>query len=186
MQSIKATGVKETLIELKKLDPELLKQMRRDIKNEPGLTSAVSAIKSKIPPIAPLSGMLHGGRTAYKKARVSINVRPSVRLDRVKEKSIVRIAVTAPSNGVGFEIIDMAGRGSGRVRRSRTKPYTSKGGTREHNVTTQGKRMIEALNTPPSRYVWKAIEGKQSLLSFSIVNIINRYSEKVNIRLRTK
>jgi len=167
MQSIKATGVKETLAELKRLDPELLKQMRKDIKNEPGLTSAVSAIKSNIPPISPLSGMVHNGRTAYKRARVSTSFKPSVRLDRVNQRSIVTINTAPPKDGIGFQIIDMVGRGN---RRSSRKALG----------------MQQQLGGLPSRYVYKAIEGKEATLSGAVVSIINRYSEKVNVRLRTK
>jgi hypothetical protein len=167
MQSIKATGVKETLIELKKLDPELLKQMRKDIKNEPGLISAVSAIKSNIPPISPLSGMMHNGRTAYKRAKVSTSFKPSVRLDRVNQRSIVTINTAPPKDGIGFQIIDLVGKGP-----------------RKGSRKAQG--MQAKLVGLPSRYVWKAIEGKEATLSGAVVSIINRYSEKVNVRLRTK
>jgi hypothetical protein len=167
MQSIKATGVKETIAELKKLDPELLKQMRKDIKNEPGLSNAVSAIKGKIPPISPLSGMVHNGRTSYKRARVSTSFTPSVRLDRVNQRSIVTINTTPPKDGIGFQIIDMVGKGN---RRGSKKALGMQSG----------------LTGRPSRYVWKAIEGKETSLSGAVVNIINRYSEKVNIRLRIK
>jgi hypothetical protein len=168
MQStIKVTGIKETMSELRKLDPELLKQMRKDIKNEPGLVNAVSAIKSRAPSISPLRGMIHNGRTAYAKPRVSTSFRPSVRLDRAKQRSIVTINTTPPKDAIGFQIVDMVGRGNRR-------------GSRK----AQG--MQKGLGGRPSRFVWAAIEGKEAQLSGAVVNIIDDYSKKANVRLRIK
>ena len=184
--SIKISGVKETISELRKLEPELLKQMRKDIKKEPGIVSAISAIKSKAPPVAPLSGMTHSGRTSYGKPRVSASFRPSVRLDKVNQRSIISIVTTPPKNQAGFEIIDMAGRGGGRARKQTTRPYQWKGVIRTHSISTQGREMINALSSAPSRYVWKAIEGRQASLTKSALNIVENYAKKANVKLRTK
>ena len=165
--SIKISGIKETIAELKKLDPELLKQMRKDIKKEPGLVAAMSAIKSKTPPTSPLKGMLHGGRTGYGKPRVSTSFRPSVRLDTAKQRSIVTINTAPPKNAIGFQIIDLVGRGN-----------------RSNSAKAEG--MKQKLGGQPSRYVWKAIEGKEAGLSQGVVNIIEDYSKKANVRLRVK
>ena len=165
--SIKVTGIKETIAELRKLDPDLLKQMRKDIKNEPGIVNAMSAIKSKAPSISPLKGMLHNGRTGYGKPRVATSFRPSTRLDTAKQRSIVTINTTAPKNAIGFQIIDLVGRGS-------------KGNS------AKAKGMKEKLRSQPSRYVWKAIEGKEAGMSQAVVNIIDDYSKKANVRLRIK
>lgn len=184
--SIKISGVKETVSELRRLEPDLLKQMRKDIKKEPGMVNVVSSIKAQIPAVAPLSGMLHTGRTSYGKARVSTSFRPSIRLDSAKERSIISIVTAPPKEQVGFEIIDMAGRGSGVPRRTTTPSYAWKGTTRTHTITTQGRSMISALSGAASRYVWKAVEGKESSLNKAALNIIEQYSKKVSVRLRTK
>ena len=164
---IKLAGVKETLTELKKLDPELTKQMRRDIKREPGMVNAMSAIKSKAPTVSPLKGMIHSGRTAYGRPRVATSFRPSVRLDRVKERSIVTINTTPPKGAIGFQIIDMVGRGSKRG-------------------SGKARGMQAKLGGKPSRYVWAAIEGKQGQLSQAVANIIASYSQRANVRLKVK
>ena len=165
--SIKITGLKETMSELRKLDPDLLKQMRQDIKKEPGLVNAMSAIKSKAPALSPLSGMIHGGRTAYARPRVATSFRPGVRLDRAKERSIVTINTTPPKGAIGFQIIDMVGRGN-----------------KANSAKARG--MQQGVGGRPSRYVWKAIEGKEQGLSAAVIAIIKRYSEKANVRLRVK
>jgi hypothetical protein len=165
--SVKITGIKETMSELKKLDPELLKQMRRDIKTEPGLVNAMSAIKSKAPAISPLRGMIHNGRTAYARPRVATSFKPSVRLDRAKERSIITINTTAPKNAIGFQIIDMVGRGSKRN-------------------TGKARGMQKGVGGRPSRYVWAAVEGKEQSLSNAVFSIITKYSNMANVRLRVK
>jgi hypothetical protein len=165
--SIKVTGIKETIAELKKLDPDLLKQMRKDIKNEPGIVNAMSAIKSKAPSISPLKGMMHGGRTGYGKPRVATSFRPGTRLDRAKERSIVTINTTPPKNAIGFQIIDMVGRG-------------------KRANSAKAKGMARRLGGQPSRYVWKAVENKEAGMSQAVVNIIDDYSKKANVRLRIK
>ena len=167
MASVKITGIKETMSELKKLDPELLKQMRRDIKTEPGLVNAMSAIKSKAPAISPLRGMIHNGRTAYARPRVATSFKPSVRLDRANQRSIITINTTPPKGAIGFQIIDMVGRGS-----------------RRNSGKARG--MQQGLGGKPSRYVWKAIEGKESSLSGAVLSIITKYSNQANVRLRVK
>lgn len=165
--SIKATGIKETIAELKKLDPELLKQLRKDIKNEPGIVNAISAIKSKAPAISPLKGMLHNGRTGYAKPRVSTSFRPGVRLDRTKERSLVTINTVSPSNAIGFQILDLVGTG------------------RKGN-SAKARGMARRLGGQPSRFVYKAIEGKEAGMTQAVVNIIADYSKKANVRLRIK
>ena len=164
---IKLAGVKKTLTELKRLDPELVKQMRKDIKNEPGMVNAMSAIKSKAPTISPLRGMIHNGRTAYARPRVAASFKPSVRLDRAKERSIVTINTTPPKGAIGFQIIDMVGRGS--MRNSR-----------------KARGMQQRLGGKPSRYVWAAVEGKQGQISLAVASIIQKYSQQANVRLRVK
>jgi hypothetical protein len=165
--SIKITGIKETIAELKKLDPDLLKQMRKDIKNQPGIVNAMSAIKSAAPSISPLKGMLHNGRTGYGKPRVSTSFRPGGRLDTAKERSLVTINTAPPKNAIGFQIIDMVGRGS-----------------KGNSPKAQG--MAKKLKGRPSRYVWRAVEGKEPAMAQSVIKIIEDYSKIVNVRLRTK
>jgi hypothetical protein len=165
--SIKISGVRETVKELKRLDPDLLKQLRRDIKNEPGIVDAMSAIKSKVPSISPLPGMVHGGRTRYGKPRVSVSFRPSVRLDTAKQRSIITINTTSPKDAIGFQIIDLVGKGN-------------------RGSTPKANAMKSKLGGSASRYVWKSIEGKEPGMRRAALNIINDYANKANVRLKIK
>jgi len=165
--SVKISGLKETIAELKKLDPELLKQMRRDIKNEPGIVNAMSAIKSAAPSVSPLRGMRHNGKTGYGKPRVATSFRPGVRLDNAKQRSIVTINTTPPKGAIGFQIIDLVGKGN-----------------RGNSPKAQGMRA--KLGGQPSRYVWKSVEGKEPAMALAVLSIITNYSNKANVRLKIK
>lgn len=168
---INIEGVQEVAYILKKAEPELFKKLSSEIKNEPGLNEAMSGIRSRIPAVSPLrgnqfgyGGMEHNGRTAYGGARVSASFKPSVRLDRGNQRSLVSI-VTTPKNGVGFEIIDMVGKGP-------------RGNSR------QAQGMKKKLSGDPSRYVWDGFEKRQEGITKAIKAIIDRYADLVNVKLR--
>ena len=166
-------GVRDTVALLRKIEPESVKALRAEITSEPGLQAAVSAIKSRVPTVSPLQGnefgyggMLHNGRTSYKVPTVKAKAPLYTRLRGMNEKSIVVIDVESPKNGVGFEIIDMVGRG----------PNAN---------TKKGRGMLEKLPGNASRYVWKGFEQRASGIQQGINRILDRYAEKVNVRLRT-
>jgi hypothetical protein len=171
---IDVEGVEDTVRLLKQIEPELYKKMIAEVKNEPGVASVVSGIKSRIPSVSPLQGnqfgyggMIHNGRTGYKGAKVSANFKPSAKITRSNERAILTIGAVPPKDGVGFEIIDMVGRGP-------------KGGTR------QGQGMQSKLPGSPSRYVWKGFEEKKEGITRAVVSIIEKYSNIVNVKLKVK
>lgn len=159
-------GVAETLAAIRRIEPDGLKALRRDIQNDSGVTSAISSIKSQIPVVAPLSGMSsHNGRTQYRTPRVTTSVKSPRKLMSRAEASLVTLVVTSPKAGVGFEIADMAGRGSG-------------------GRTTRGQAMIRNLAAKPSRYVYPGFEKREEKVAEGIQRILNRYAEQVNIKLK--
>ena len=171
---IDVEGVQSTIKILREFEPDLYKQLIKDIKTEPGMTAALSAIRSRIPSVSPLQGnqfgyggMNHSGRTSYKVPRVATSVTPSKRLDFGNQRSIVTIQVTSPKNGVGFEIIDMVGRG-------------------KNANTRKAQGMRRKLQGSPSRYVWKGFEAKREGITKAVVNILDRYAKIVNVKLKVK
>jgi hypothetical protein len=165
-------GVEDTIALLRKIEPDSLKAMRKEIVTEPGLTAAASAIRSRVPTVSPLQGnefgyggMIHNGRTSYRPPTVKIKSPLNTRMRGRNQKAIVFIDTVSPKDAVGFEIIDMVGRGP-------------KGNTRK----AQG--MKEKLVGNPSRYVWKGFEEKSKGIEKALENILERYAQKVNVRLR--
>ena len=172
--NVEIEGVQRVVYILKNAEPELLKQMSAEIKSEPGLNEVMSGIRSRIPTVSPLQGgefgyggMLHNGRTSYKGAKVSPSFKPSVRLDRGHQRSLVTIVTAPPKNGVGFEIIDIVGRGA-----------------RGNSARAQG--MKEKLSGTPSRYVWKGFEERKEGIQKAVVAIVDRYAQMLNVKLRIK
>lgn len=159
-------NVEKTISYLRKVEPQALTQMRKEIRTDPALIGAISSIKSEIPVIAPLSGFTsHNGRTKYAVPTVKAEFRSPRKNFAKAEQSLVSITTKSPSGSVGFEIIDMAGRGQGGRRPS-------------------GRAMISELGRTPSRYVYDGFEKKQEGLSDGIRRILNRYVDKVNNELR--
>ena len=165
-------GVQDTIALLRKVEPDSLKAMRKEIQTQPELTAAVSAIKSRIPVVSPLQGnqfgyggMLHNGRTSYRPPTVKVKTPFNTRMRGRNEKAIVVIDTVSPKDAVGFEIIDMVGRGP-------------RGNTR------QAEGMKKKLFGEPSRYVWKGFEERAAGIEKGIQQILERYAQKVNVKLR--
>jgi hypothetical protein len=171
---IEVEGIQDTISILRKFEPELYQQLIKDIKNEPGLNQVMSGIRARIPAVSPLlgnqfgyGGMNHNGRTSYKVPKVSTAVTPSKRLNFANQRSIVTIQVVPPKNGVGFEIIDMVGRG-------------------KNANTRKAQGMKKKLYGDPSRYVWKGFEERREGITRAVVSIIEKYSDTINVKLKVK
>jgi hypothetical protein len=163
---IDVEGVQDTINILRRIEPEAIKELRSDIKNDPGLNAATSSIRSQIPAVAPLSGfMSHNGRTSYRIPKVVPVFKPPRRSLRSNEASLITIVTTPPKDGIGFEIVDMAGRGQG-------------------GRSARGRSMISKLAVSPSRYVYKGFEKKEQNVEDGVKRILDKYAEKANVKLR--
>jgi hypothetical protein len=200
---IKVQGVRETLQLLDAVQPGSLKALRKDIVRltEP----AVSAIRSRIPASAPLSGMNHYGRTRYAGAKVkaSLDLRNSIYGNNI---SLVKIEVASPGLAVGLEIADMAGRkrmqhgprlpyeykgrgrigGSGRQNPTRSRSVVRRGNSApfSYRITGQGKGMMDNLGGVPSRYVYPALAGKVDGLAAAMLKTVESYTERINQKIK--
>jgi len=200
---IKVQGVRETLQLLDAVQPGSLTALRKDIVRltEP----AVSAIRSRIPATAPLSGMNHYGRTRYAGAKVkaTLDLRNSKYGNNI---SLVRIEVASPGLAVGLEIADMAGRrqmqhgprlpyeykgigrrgGSGRQNPTRSRSVVRRGNSApfSYRITGQGKGMMDNLGGVPSRYVYPALAGKVEGLASAMLKTVESYTAKINQKIK--
>ena len=200
---IKVQGVRETLQLLDAVQPGSLTALRKDIVRltEP----AVSAIRSRIPATAPLSGMNHYGRTRYAGAKVKakLDLRNSIYGNNI---SLVKIEVASPGLAVGLEIADMAGRkqmqhgprlpyeykgrgrigGSGRQNPTRSRSVVRRGNSApfSYRITGQGKGMMDNLGGVPSRYVYPALAGKVEGLASAMLKTVESYTAKINQKIK--
>jgi hypothetical protein len=201
--TIKVQGVKEMLQLLDAVQPGSIKELRKDIRQiaEP----AVSAIRSNLPSSSPLSGMNHYGRTRFAGAKVSAQLLlgKSIYSDTIP---LVRLQVESPGDAVGLEIADMAGRktmmngpallyeykgrgrvgGSGRQKPTKSRSVVRRGQTQafQYRITGQGKGMTDNLGGIPSRYIYPALAGKVDNIAADMLKTIEKYSEKINYKLK--
>jgi len=185
-EAVRLLGVKETLYELKTVEPQLYAELVDDIKSI--IQPAITAIDRVVPRFAPLSGMEHSGRSAYGPIKITPRVTPSGRSYMMGQTAkLVQIEVMSTGRRFGLELVDMAGRGTGRGRRpkSRTNPYPYKGGTRSHDLNGQGRGMINNLpgGGKGSRYVYPAVEAVFPLVQAGVLRSLDAAAAKINRKL---
>jgi hypothetical protein len=201
---VRITGVKETLRLLDDFQPGSIKELRKDVRRiaEP----AVTAIRSNLPPTAPLSGMTHYGRTRYAGAKVKAELQ--TRDSRTNNtSSLIRLSVQSPGDAAGLEIADMAGRksqgggvqlpyqykgigrvgGSGRQAPTRSRPVTRRGNAApfSYRINGQGQAMIRNLKGQASRYVYPpltiAILGVRDEMLKTLDSYVGRINQKLKV-----
>ena len=192
--SVELLGIRETLDQLKAVQPEAFKAMIADIKQ---ITQpAVTAIENNVPKIAPLSGrmkngktgggMTHSGRSAWGAPQVKTTVTPAARAYFGTQAKLVQIQTSTAGKLYGIELADMAGRGSGRGRRPKneTRVYAYKGGSRKHRLNGQGQAMIRNLpGTKGSRFIYPAVEDKFPQMQAQVLKTLEKAAAKINRKL---
>jgi len=170
MATSRVTGVADTVRVLNKLNKQLVTDARRDLRS--GAQPVADAIKSNIPNEAPLRGMIHNGRTAWKPAGVTAKVKTNFsKKAQRNETSLVSIVVGAKGkNATGaaaFQIADMAGR-------------------KARGKTRSGRAMINKLNSinRASRYVYPAAEREIPYVINQVEGTIKGLSTSLNNELK--
>ena len=170
MATSRVTGVADTVRVLNKLDKEIVKEARKDLRT--GAQPVANAIKSNIPNEAPLRGMIHNGRTRWQPSGVTAKVKTNFsKKAQRNETSLVSIVVGAKGkNATGaasFQIADMAGR-------------KAKGKTRS------GQAMINKLNSiaKASRYVYPAAQREIPYIINQVEGTIKGLSTSLNNELK--
>jgi hypothetical protein len=146
-------GVNEMIKELKKIEPELYRQLRKDLITD--VKPLYQIIKSRIPIEPPLSGMYNNGRLGWGKA-----VRVTAKINMRKRRGYTSLLSVKTSNAA-VEMVDMAGIASS-------------------GKTASGKAMIKNLPGKPSRYVWKAAERYLPQIIEAANKTLERYSKIKN------
>jgi hypothetical protein len=161
----KVIGIAETVKALNAIDKDIVKEARKDLRT--GAKPVALAIKSNIPSDAPLSGMVHNGRTAWKPSGVKATVKTN--FSKKGERlgfSLVSIVVGGKGQGAAaFQIADIAGR-------------------KKKGKTRSGRAMISALNSKgkASRYVYPAGLRAMPYVKDSVNGTIKKLSRTYNAR----
>lgn len=186
---VKFYGVKETIKLMRQVEPEMLKDMRKSIRQISN--PAVLAIKSNSPKVAPLSGMAHNGRTSYSTPKVSVNITPGQRSRGFGSTTSNLVAITATGSGkvYGFDIADIAGRANNAGKYTQTRKFVDSrtGQVVRRKINGQGQNLINVLNSrggPASRYVYKSIEDKLPAIRIEVAKVIERTMDSFTRRLK--
>lgn len=181
-------GVKETLAVMRKAEPEMYKALRADIRGI--IQPAVSSIQSRVPKVAPLNGnqfgvggMNHAGRTRYATPKVTIGFTPSKRSKFSAVQSLASVKVASPSGAVGFEIVDMAGRGTGKGRKATTRSRGWDTHPKGYRKNGQSDGIYQKLGRRASRYVYPAVESQRIAIETGIRSTIKKYEIALSRRL---
>lgn len=173
---------------LKEIDPELRKQVGKDIKS--ALKPVANSILSTIPTEAPLSGMArHSGRTRWSKPQAGVYATPGS-----GSGSIARIEIFGKGQyKAGFKLADLAGTRNSGDKVTRAYSRTTRSGTViavQPHRTRSGDALISRLQQryPLSaggrggRFAWQAFMEKRPELIDNVLKIINRYVDTINAK----
>lgn len=161
MATGRVLGVRETLRDLRRLEPEIYKATMKAAKQ--AAKPMQQAAQAAIPSGPPLSGFDHQGRTGWSgKSR-----RVAVKWGGRKRGNTWPLLSLRLTNAAG-EIFDMAGKGNG-------------------GDSRQGQALIENLTgryTRPSRAMWPAAEAHTDDVTREIDRTIDRALVAYNAKLR--
>jgi hypothetical protein len=161
MSDIQVIGVKETIKELRQLDPELRKQFNRDAKKiaQPVIDKAKNSYPTKY-----LSGMARAwsqrGRQLFPYSQRDAQRGVVFKINT--SRSAVGILTIIQKNPAAA-IVDMAGKAGG--------------------SGAQGARFITALFGQPSRVMWPAYESTEDQVQREMLDLVREASETVENRI---
>lgn len=196
--------IKKLQRDLKEIEPQLLRDMRKEIKN---IAKPIERrIKSNIPSRPPMSGM--GGVVKYKNGSYAINegrlrwdgqgLNPTTgKLTKNYQPDKTTISAAGKSSGRSLttplvkvimqsapvSMVDMAGRVNRGRPRSREYTVRLRNGElqrRRHKVTTQGRQFMANLSGSASRFGWPALESQIDAVAREIDQVIQKYYRRAN------
>ena len=161
-----ATLIKRLTAELKEIDPGLARQLGKDLKS--ALVPFASSIQREMPVEAPLSGMIHGGRTGWSPAIVKVSATPGAGWGR----SIARIVIEGKPNPAMLKIAEFAGSSN------RTKS-TGPGRSLSKNLDDADFPLVKGRG---GRFGFAAHYRKQPEMLRIIENVIDGFVKMTNKR----
>jgi len=182
---IDATAIKELRAELKRLEPGLERKLGTDTKK--ALTPYANRIQGFIPQSAPLSGMMHGGRTKYSPARVKVATRFGSGWG--KPFALFSAEGAAGANAAA-KITEFAGT-RGDYKSGMSKSYYKNGKKVSHRLNGQGRAMVRGLERSPravhpkdeGRYFFQGYRANKPGMLDAIQKVIDKYIDKASERL---
>ena len=162
-------NVKPVLNELKKVQPEAFKQLRKDMRTD--VNPLVNRIKAKIPPQSPWAGRMrdgfsHNGRTAWTKTNPqSISINTPTSLAGRNAAKIVMIT----QNSAAVSIADKAG---------------MRGMSSGRQPQKRFNQNIKGRLGPAQRFAWRTTVNNIELVNEIIDNIIEKVEKATSQKIK--
>lgn len=164
--NVRVTGVRETLKELKKIDPELRKQAVKEMRT--AAQPLVTEVKSGMPD-RPLENWQEEGELGWKTSKVRQSVKLKFGGKRVRSQAgnqypLLRLVIGSPA-GAAFD----------------------KAGRRNAPTSPQGRAFIENLTRKygsASRRAWPATEKHMDNIERGVKQAVDKASAQINQELR--
>jgi hypothetical protein len=167
--TVTVKNVKPVLAELKKVEPETFKTLRKDMRSD--VAPLVNRIKAAIPPVSPFAGRMrdgfsHNGRTAWNKTNPqSVGVSTPTSMRGKSAATVVMITTNSAAVSIAAKA-GMRGMSSGRQPQKRFN------------------QNIANVLGPPQRFAWKTTVQNMALVTEIIDNIIEKVEEATNSKIK--
>lgn len=168
--TIQVKGVGETLRELGKINPNLKRELNKNIRNI--LKPLLNEINQSIPAAPPLSGMGHSGRTGWsnrKNSVIKIDSRKPRRNLQESRSSVPVNIVRITTKGAAVAMADIAGKGGGQSSRREAK--------------YQRPNFAQDLPGTPSRFMWAKAADSLSMIERQMDDTIKAVVAEANREL---
>jgi hypothetical protein len=134
---VEVRGINEALKDMKKLDGEAIKALRKNLKT--AILPIAQKIAAQVPTQAPLSGMMHSGRTRWTGARARVSFTPAKIRKGTDLHPLVSIVLVGKGTGAGFDLAEIAGSRNNQFTRARSKEFTRRGASRPIRAIQNGQ-----------------------------------------------
>ena len=144
---VKVRGINEALKDMKKIDGEAIKALRKNLKT--AILPIAQKIAAQVPTQSPLSGMMHSGRTRWTGARARVSFTPAKIRKGTDTHPLVSIVLVGKGTGAGFDIAEIAGSRNNQFTRSRSKEFIRRnsGNKIRTRQNGQGDSFVRNLNS---------------------------------------
>lgn len=174
-------GVAEVANLLKRFEPDVLKELRKEFRSElkPLAGAIASRVNSEITPRLQSRDyeMFHNGRTAWNGVQGTTSVLASSR------KTVAKMVFKGVGGELGFEYAELAGI-ERRPPRARSKGwYSTTPGYHSYTYAGQGKVFNERLTRDfgkPGRFVFKRFLKNRDELDRKGQKVADKFSKRVN------
>ena len=176
------TGSAEAIKELRKYEPELYKQFRKDLNSQlnPIIKPIQGQINSQVTNElkAEMPRMFHNGRSSWSGVNISSRVTS-------KPKELILINAAGRAGKVGFNYAELAGI-QRRKPRPQSREYIKNGKTMRHAINGQGLEFNDKLRRTfgkPGRFAFIRVVKQTPAIERKVLFITEKYNLKVNRRL---